>query len=390
MSHYNTIFNQILHLIPRHQFEGIVKKYEADRYVKYFSCWQQFISLLFAQMRGKDSLREIETSLRTQSNKWYHIGLKDIKRSTLADSNKHRDWRVYENLFYSILSRCKDVTPKHKFRFNNPLYTLDATVIELCLSLYPWAKFRKRKGALKIHNLYDHSGCIPTFMAVTDAKQHDVKVAKKLDLPLIPDSIVSVDRAYIDYKWLYSLNKSGVYFVTRAKSNINYEVIGQHEVNKKKGLLFVLNLIQDRLRGYYQSKFYPERLRLVGFYDTETNKKLVFLTNNFFLSAYTITQIFKARWKIEEFFRWIKQNLKLKSFLGTSKNAVLTQIWVAMCYYLLLSYIKYQTKYSYTLTEFAIMLKETVLERISLIDLLSCTHYTCYKAREPDLQLLLF
>lgn len=386
MSHYNTIFNQILHLIPRHQFEVIVKKYQSERYVKYFSCWQQLISLLYAQIRGKDSLRDIETSLRTQSSKWYHLGIKDIKRSTLSDANKNRDWKVYEELFYRILGRCKDITPKHKFRFNNPLYTLDATVVELCLSLYPWARFRKRKGALKIHNLYDHSGCIPAFMVITEGRRHDVKVAKELDLPLMADSIVSVDRAYIDYKWLNSLSKSGVYFVTRAKKNINYEIIGQHRVNKKKGLLFDYTI---KLKGYYQSRYYPEKLRLVGFYDAETDKKLVFLTNNFLLSAYTITQIYKARWKIEEFYRWIKQNLRIKSFLGTSENAVLTQIWVAMCYYLLLSYIKYQTKYSYTLTEFAIMLKETVFERISLIDLLSCTHYTCYKAREPDLQLLL-
>lgn len=386
MSHYNTIFNQILHLVPRHQFESLVNKYQSDRYVKYFSCWQQFITLLYAQIRGKDSLRDIETSLRTQSTKWYHIGLKDIKRSTLCDANKYRNWKIYEELFYRILSRCKDIAPKHKFRFDNPLYTLDATVIELCLSLYPWAKFRKRKGALKIHNLYDHSGCIPTFMAVTDAKQHDVKVAKGLDLPLMADSIVSVDRAYIDYKWLNSLNTSGVYFVTRAKKNINYEIIGQHEVNRKKGLLFDYTI---KLRGYYQSEYYPQRLRLVGFREPVTNKTLVFLTNNFILSAYTITQIFKARWNIETFFKWIKQNLKIKSFLGTSRNAVLTQIWVAMSYYLLLSYIKYQTKYSYTLSEFAIMLKETVLERTSLIDLLSCTHYTCYKARDPDLQLVL-
>ena len=153
MSHYNTIFNQILHLIPRHQFESLVNKYQSDRYVKYFSCWQQFITLLYAQIRGKDSLRDIETSRRTQSSKWYHIGLKDIKRSTLCDANKYRNWKIYEELFYRILSRCKDIAPKHKFRFDNPLYTLDATVIELCLSLYPWAKFRKGKGALKIHNL---------------------------------------------------------------------------------------------------------------------------------------------------------------------------------------------------------------------------------------------
>ena len=336
MSHYNTIFNQVLHLIPRHQFEGIVKKYQSDRYVKYFSCWQQFISLLYAQIRGKDSLRDIETSLRTQSSKWYHLGIKDIKRSTLSDANNQRDWRVYEELFYRILNRCRDITPKHKFRFNNPLYTLDATVVELCLSLYPWARFRKRKGALKIHNLYDHSGCIPTFMVITEGRRHDVKVAKELDLPLMADSIVSVDRAYIDYKWLNSLSKSGVYFVTRAKKNINYEIIGQHQVNKKKGLLFDYTI---KLKGYYQSRYYPEELRLVGFYDAETDKELVFLTNNFLLSAYTITQIYKARWKIEEFYRWIKQNLRIKSFLGTSENAVLTQIWVAMCYYLLLSYI---------------------------------------------------
>jgi hypothetical protein len=387
MRHYNTIFSQVLNLIPRHQFETIVKRHKADRYVKYFSCWQQFITLLFAQIRSKDSLRDIETSLRTHTNKWYHLGLKDIKRSTLCDANKNRNYRIYEQLFYKILQRCRDITPKHRFKFKNPLYTLDSTVVDLCLSLYPWAKFRKTKGALKIHNLYDHRGCMPVFITVTDAKHHDVRVAKDLDLPLTPDSILCVDRAYIDYKWLYTLNKSGVYFVTRAKTNISYKIIGQHVQNTKKNILFDYII---KLKGYYQSKYYPHDLRLVGFYDTNTKKQLVFLTNNLVLSAYTIAQVYKTRWEIEIFFKWIKQNLKIKSFLGTSKNAVLTQIWVAMCYYLILSYIKYQTKYSYSLTEFAIMLKETVFETISLIDLLSCNHYNCYKAREPDLQLHLF
>jgi len=222
---------------------------------------------------------------------------------------------------------------------------------------------------------------------VTDAKQHEIKVAKGQDLPIVSDSIISADRAYIDYKWLYSLKKLRVSFVTLAKKNLKYEVIGQHEVDEKKGLLFDQTI---KLTGYYQSRYYPEELRLVGFIDPETKKEFVFLTNNFTLSAYTITQIYKARWQIELFFKWIKQNLKIKSFLGTSRNAVLTQIWVAMCYYLLLSYIKYQTKYSYSLLELSRIFSEMVLERISLIDLLSCRHYNISKARKPDLQHSLF
>ena len=387
MSHSNTIYNQILHLISRHQFESLVRHYNADHYVKYFTCWQQLLTLLYAQIRSKDSLRDIETSLIAQSIRWYHIGLKNIKRSTLSDANSRRNYRLYEDFFYKLLDRCKSITPKHRFRFKNPLYTLDATVIELCLNLFPWAKFRKKKGALKLHYLYDHSGSIPSFLVVTDAKQHEVKVAKKQNLPLVPDSILSIDRAYIDYKWLYSLTKSKVYFVSRAKKNINYKIIGQHEVNHKKGLLFDYTI---KLTGYYQKRFYPEPLRLVGFFDPETKKELVFLTNNFSLSSYTITQIFKARWQIEIFFKWIKQNLKIKSFLGTSKNAVLTQIWVAMCYYLLISYIKYQTKYSYTLLELSRMIAETIFDRISFIDLLSCSSYNFPKVRAPVLQLSLF
>lgn len=240
---------------------------------------------------------------------------------------------------------------------------------------------------MKLHYLYDHSGSIPSFLVVTDAKQHEVKVAKEQDLPLLPDSIISVDRAYIDYKWLYSLKKSRVSFVTRAKSNLKYEVIGQQEVNEKKGLLCDQTI---KLTGYYQSKDYPDDLRLIGFMDPETGKELVFLTDNFTLSAYTITQVYKARWQIELFFKWIKQNLKIKSFLGTSKNAVLTQIWVAMFYYLLLSYIKYQTKYSYTLLDLSRMISETILERVSLIDLLSCTSYNLSKIRAPAIQPSLF
>lgn len=387
MSHFNTIYNQLLHLIPRHQFENLVKRYDGDRYVKYYTCWQQLMTLLYAQIRGKDSLRDIVTSLNAQNSRWYHIGLKDVKRSTVSDANNQRDFSIYEELFYCLFQRCKDITPKHKFRFQNPLYTLDATVIDLCLSLFPWAKFRKRKGALKLHYLYDHSGSIPSFLVVTDAKQHEIKVAKEQDIPLVPDSIISVDRAYIDYKWLYSLEKSRVSFVTRVKSNMKCRVTGQHTVKKKKDILFDRHVV---LTNYYQSRYYPEALRLVGFKDPETKKKLVFMTNNFTLSAHTIARIYKARWQIELFFKWIKQNLKIKSFLGTSKNAVLTQIWVAMCYYLLLSYIKYQTKYSYSLLELSRIFSEMIFERISLIDVLSCKYYNLFKIRDPGLQPSLF
>ena len=387
MAHTNTIFNQLLHLVPRHRFESLVNRYIGDYYVKYFTYWQQFIALLYAQARGKSSLRDIETSLKAQSARWNHIGLKDIKRSTLCDANNSRDYKIYEELFYNLLDKCKSITPKHKFRFRNPLYTIDATYIDLCLSLFPWAKFRKRKGALKLHYLYDHSGHLPSFLAITDAKQHELKVVNNKDFPIVPDSIISIDRAYIDFKWLYSIDNKQAFFVLRKRKDMRFIVTGQHPVDTRKGLLFD-NVVT--LKSFYPRKFYPKQLRLIGFKDPETKKKLTFFTNNFNLSAFTITQIYKARWQIELFFKWIKQNLKIKSFLGTSKNAVLSQIWIAMCYYLLLSYIKYQTKYKYSLLELSRILDEMLLERISLIDILSCDQYNLSKIRDPVPQLSLF
>ena len=388
MSYYSTVINQLLQLIPRHKFDNLVKKYEVDRYVRYFNCWQLFITLLYAQIRKKDSLRDIETSLMTQINRWYHLGLKDIKRSTLSDANNRMDYRVFKEMFYAFLDKCISLSSGHKFKFKNPLYSLDSTVIELCLSVFPWAKFRRMKGALKIHCLYDHSGSLPSFLVITDGKQHDIKVARSLDLPLLPDSIISIDRAYIDYKWLYSLNKQGVYFVSRSKKNMKYEVIGQHKVDVNKGVIFDVEIL---LTAEASREDYPEKLRLVGYIDEQTNKKFTFLTNNFQLSAYTISQIYKARWQIEIFFKWIKQNLKIKSFLGTSKNAVLSQIWIAMIYYLLLSFIKFQTKYSYSLLDLSRIFEEAAMNMVNIIDLLSCKDYNSFRTRirEPDQQLTL-
>ena len=386
----NTIFSELLRIFPRYEFEKLENRYQGNRYTKYFTGWQQLITLLFAQAGGKDSLRDIETSLSVHYSKWYHIGLRGMKRSTLSDAMQNRSYKIFEGLFYKLLEKCQSVTPKHRFRFKNPLYSLDSTVINLCLSIFPWATFRKRKGAIKLHYLYNHSGSLPTFMTMTDGKTHDIRVAQdrdKLDFALLPDSIISMDKAYLDYRWLYSLTKRQITFVTRVKSNMKYDVIGQHKPIKQK------QVVRDdlvELTGHKTKEKYPEKLRIVGYTDLETNQYYEFMTNNLKLAAKTIADIYKSRWQIELFFKWIKQNLKIKSFLGTSPNAVLTQVWVAMCYYLLLTYIKYQTKYCYSLTELGRMIGEVLMERINLVDILSLNAKTIKKAREPLPQLALF
>ena len=375
--------SQLQTFIPRHHFENLTKNYFGDRYVKKFTCWNQFTTMLYAQVKGCDSLRDIQNGFAAQSYKLYHLGLPSVKRSTLADANQTRDYRIYEKLFYKLLERCKKITPKHKFKFKNPLYTLDATVIDLCLSTFQWAKFRTTKGAIKLHYQFDNTTQIPSFLVITDAKQHEITVARSFFTP-IADSIYCVDKGYLDFAWLYSIDTSRAFFVTRAKDNLNYSVVGQQKSDEKKGILSD-EVIQ--LAGFYQKKDYPKNLRLVRYFDKEQEKYLTFLTNNFFLSAYTITQIYKARWQVEIFFKWIKQNLKIKTFFGTSPNAVLTQIWVAMCYFLLLAYIKYQTKYKYSLFYLHRLIKETILERLNLIDLLNVTDKILPKIKNTEQQL---
>lgn len=384
------VLGELLNIFPRYEFEKLEDLYNANHYTKYFTGWQQFIVLLFSQINGKDSLREIETSTRVHHHKWYHIGFKGVKRSTLSDAMNNRPWQIYEGLFYRLLAKCQSVTPRHRFRFKNKLYSMDSTTIDLCLSVFPWAKFRKRKGAIKLHYLLDHSGMLPSFLVMTDGKHHDVRVAKsqeKLDFALLPDSILVLDKAYIDYKWLYSLDQRDVYFVTRAKDNMAYAVTGQHKPLKNKHILRD-DIIQ--LTGPYTKKKYPEEMRLVGYISPDTGEYYEYITNNLKLAAITIAGIYKDRWQIEIFFKWIKGHLKIKSFLGTSYNAVLSQIWVAMCYYLLLSYIKFQTKLSKTISELSIMIREVMMERVNLIDILSLSPLTIRKAREPNRQMALF
>ena len=367
MRKLETIFGELLKLVPRYQFEKAVEQYQGDRYVKSYTTWQQYITILFSQVKQKDSIRDIITGLEANESRWYHLGLTGIHRSTFSDANNKRSFQIFEDLFYHLLSRCKDLTPKHRFKFKNELYSIDASVIDLCLSVFPWAKFRKTKGAIKMHCLYDHSGAMPSFVTITDGKKHDVTVAKEVGFPLTPDSIVSMDRAYIDYKWLNSLDEKRVWFVTRAKSNIDCAITGQHLVTGK-GVRKDQTIL---LTGTRTKNYYPKELRMIEFYDEETKKHLTFLTNNMKLAASTIAAIYKSRWQIELFFKWIKQNLKIKSFLGTSKNAVMTQIWVAMSYYLLLTYIKYQTKYAHSLLTLSRLIREMLFERKNLIDILT-------------------
>jgi transposase len=287
--------------------------------------------MLYAQACGKNSLRDVETGLNVHFNFHYHLGLTSVSRSTIAHANSRRDFRIFEGLFYRLLEKCRDITPARKFRFKNPLHTLDSTVIDLCLELFPWATFRQTKGAIKIHTFFNNRTQIPEFLVVTDAQQHDLKVARNYELPFSRDSILVLDKAYFDLRWLYSLACRGVFFVTRAKDNLNYTVIGQHKPSTNSACLED-NIIE--LVNYNSKQKYPEKLRRIEWVDKETGQILVFLTNNFDFAASTIAGIYKARWQVEIFFKWIKQNLKIKTFLGTSENAVKTQIWIAMIYYL--------------------------------------------------------
>jgi len=367
MNYTNTIFNQLLELLPRNRFEQFVGQHKADRYVKKMSCWNQLSIMLYAQAKGKKSLREIERSLGTRPEKLYHLGIDSVAKSTIAEANRDRPYRIYESMFYELLKLCKGLNPEKKFDFENPLKALDSTTITLCLKLFPWAKFSKTKGAFKLHCLFDIRSQIPEFIVESDWRGNDLAVAKKSSLMFSPDSITVMDRAYIDFKWFYEkIHKKKAYFVVRLKKNIAYCV---HE----NFVIFEEGVVSDQsivLCGNKTIENYPEDVRLVTCYDKETDKIYQFITNNFELSAGTIAAIYKARWQIELFFKWIKQHLKIKTFFGTSKNAVLTQIWIAMIYYLLLSYIKVKTKFSASLLTLTWILAEVLMDRASIIDIL--------------------
>lgn len=383
--HSNTIMSQLLTLLPRHQFDQAVGEHSGNRYVKKFTTWNQLTTLLYAQASGKNSLRDIQTALGTQEPKLYHLGLPAVKRSTLADANAQRDCRIMERLFYHLLQRCQSLAPKHQFRFKNPVRAFDSSTIDLCLELFPWAKFRQTKGAVKLHCQLDLQGQIPSFAVITDGKCSDIRAIRS-SLDISPDSIYVIDRGYMDFDWFRQIDNAQSFFVTRAKDNIAYRITGQHEIPLKKGLLYDYTI---ELTGLQSQKKYGKTLRLIGYFDADTGIQYEFLTNNFKLAAFTIAQIYKSRWQIELFFKWIKQHLKIKTFLGTSRNAVLTQIWVAMCYFLLLSYIKFQSRFERSLFLLHRLIQNTLLDRLSLIDLLRLPEkkLSTIKNMEPQLWL---
>ena len=384
MAHSSTIISQLLHLLRGHAFEKAVAAAGADRYVKHFGAWQQLIVLLYAQASGKDSLRAIQNGLSAHPQRLYHLGIeRPIAKSTLADANARRSSAIFETLFYSLLERCVALAPKHGFRFKNKLISIDATVIELCLSLFPWAQFRTRKGALKLHCALDHNGNIPAFVVITDAKCHEITAAKAT-FPITPDSIYCFDKGYTDFAWFRHIQSSGAFFVTRAKDNLKYAIAGQHVAPLAKGVLMDAEIT---LEGFYTKQDFPDKLRLVRYYDAATDKFFEFITNNFRLAASTIARIYKARWQIEAFFKWIKQNLKIKTFLGTTPNAVMTQIWVAMCYYLLLAYIKFQTNYKASVFYLHVLVRETLLDKLSLVDLPNLNTQRLHRFRQKETQL---
>lgn len=385
----NTILNQLLNLLPKHKFQSFVGQYRGDRYVKKLDTWNQLIALIYAQATGKDSLREIETGLVLHQGAWYHLGVSSVARSTLSDANTRRNYRIFENLFYELLARCRDITPQREFNFKNPLYILDATIVSLCLSIFNKTKYSRLKGALKIHTLLNNRTAIPELITITEGHASDIAIAKKLSFNLEKGSIIVFDRAYIDYGWWDTLDKKELFFISRVKSSLRIDVVGQHKT-KINPLVLADDVV---MCGEYQGmkKYEGKTMRRIKYLDKEKGQIYEYLTNNFELSAEEIALIYKERWQIELFFKWIKQNLKIKTFLGTSKNAVLTQIWIAMIYYLLLAYIKFQTKFRKSLLELTRMVREVLLHRVNLVDLLSLSTKTIYKihAREGP-QLTLF
>jgi len=383
MYYSNTIFNQLLNFLPRQRFGQLVEEYQANRYTKSMTVWNQFIAMLYAQASGKESLREVATGFNVQKNAWYHLGVNTVARSTLSDANSKRDPEIFEKLFYSLLDRCKEIAGENKFDFDNPLYSLDASVINLCLSVFNWAKYRTTKGALKLHMLLNNRTAIPELINITDGKAGDVTIAKKIDIKqLEKGSILAIDKAYIDYEWWKELDENELFFVSRTKINTNIFVVGQHQGKKLEPGILADEIV---IFGDYNAMGkYPKKLRRVKYWD-KTNKKLyIYSTNNFKLTAKQIADIYKERWQIELFFKWIKQNLKIKTFLGTSRNAVLSQIWIAMIYYLLLAYVKFQTKFNKSLLELTWMIREVLLVRRDLIDLLSLNIKTVFRLKREN------
>jgi hypothetical protein len=376
-----------MEFLPLHIFRQCVDRYNGNYKVKEFTCLDQYYSMAFAQITYRESLRDIEACLRAQHGKLYHMGIRGpVSRNTLANANKVRDWRIYADFALSLIATARRLYSKEAFLddLDETVYALDATTIDLCLSLFPWAHFRKTKGAIKLHTLLDLRGNIPSFIHISDGKLHEVNT---LDIiPIEIGAFYIMDRGYLDYSRLYCLSQVAAFFVTRAKSNLKCRRVYSHPVDRSTGLICDQSVLLTVAKS---SADYPDKLRRVKYYDSETKKTLVFLTNNFTLPPLTICLLYRSRWQVELFFKWIKQNLRIKTFYGTSENAVKTQIWIAVSVYVLVAIMKKQLNIQASLYTILQVLSVSAFERTPLFQLLAKPDY---KSQEVDIdnQLVLF
>jgi hypothetical protein len=355
--------------LPLYEFRKCVERYRGDHKVRGFSCREQLLCMAFAQLTFRESLRDIESCLRARSSKLYHMGLRcRVSRSTLADANEKRDWRIYADFAQVLIHEARELYRNEEFgvQLDQTVYALDSSTIDLCLSLFPWAKFRKTKAAIKLHTLIDLRGAIPTFIEITDGKVHDVNILDEL-IPE-PGSIYVMDRGYVDFSRLYTLTLFSAHFVIRSKSNMKFRRLYSHPVDKSTGVRCDQTIV---LTGVNSAKDYPAKLRRIRFFDAETQKDLVFMTNNFALPAYTITRLYKCRWQVELFFKWIKQHLRIKVFFGTSENAVKTQIWIAISVYVMIAILKKRLKLEASLYTILQIISVTVFEQTPMPQILT-------------------
>lgn len=363
-----------MEFLPIYEFRKCVERYRGNYKVKSFSCRDQFFCLAFAQLTYRESLRDIEACLRAAQPKLYHMGIRGkVSRNTLANANAVRDWRIYSDFAQALIGTARNLYANEDFglQLAQTVYALDSTTIDLCLSLFPWAKFRKRKGAVKMHTLLDLRGNIPTTVIVTHGKVHDVNILDRLILEA--GAIYVMDRGYLDFARLYRMRLSLAFFVTRAKRNFKFTRLYSAAVDKTTGLLFDQTIVRQ---GFYAKKDYPEKLRRIGYFDAETKKRLVFLTNNFTLPALTIAELYRCRWQVELFFKWLKQHLRIKAFYGTSENAVKTQIWIAISVYVLVAIVKKRLNLNISLYTILQILSVTLFEKTPILQALTAVDYT--------------
>jgi len=353
MAHCSTVLSQIVRIFPRHEFQALANKHHAGQKFRSFSRWSQFVALLTAQLSGRDSLRDIVENMSAQASKLYHLGVKPFSRATLSRANEQQPHKMYEALFLRLLNRCQSLAPRNKaFKLKGKIYLLDASLVDLTLSLFPWAQYRKSKGAAKLHIGLDADGYLPAFVNMTAGKEHEINIARELKWP--KGSYIVFDRGYTDYSWYQELTEDGVFFVTRLKTNAVTTPGPLRRGRKSPGVLRDQQIKLKGVDGTY---------RKVRYLDEETDITYEFLTNELDLPAATVAQLYKERWQIELFFKWIKQNLRVKSFLGTSYNAVMTQLWIALCAYLVLAFLKFQSKLRHSMQQILRLLQLNLFER---------------------------